>query len=348
MARAALPWNVGSTPAGDRYAGATRIAKDPGGSMTFLLVACALFARRSKFRLQLAARLPASYHLRLWPLAVALCSLLVAPQSLSGAAPSQASSSRTVKNEAIKAIPLAKLDPQDRAEVSAIVKNTSIFRRMPVQVTECDPHLYLFLVQHPEVIVDIWQVMGISKVTLERTGENSFAANDGSGTTGSVKICYASQDTHVIIAEGSYIGPLSDRPLKAKCVMLLKSGYMQETNRRWYVTSRLDAFIQMENVGVEILAKTFQPLINKSADYNFAETAGFVSHVSKTAEANPAGMTRLARKLVDVDDTTRERFVELSTQVAQRAAERKTSSQVVKARTPNLRTTSQVRNKPAG
>jgi len=309
--------------------------------MTFLLVACALLAGRWKFGQQLAILR------RLWPTAVVLLALLLTPQTLRGANPSQASSSRTARNDAIKAIPMAKLAPAERAEVSAVLKNTSIFRRMPVQVTECDPHLYLFLVQHPEVIVNIWQVMGISKVTLERTGENTFVANDGSGTTGTVKICYASQDTHVIIAEGSYIGPLSDRPLKAKCVMLLKSGYMQETNRRWYVTSRLDAFIQMENVGVEILAKTFQPLINKSADYNFAETAGFVSHVSKTAEANPAGMTRLANKLDDIDDTTRDRLIELSTQVAKRAAERKTQSQVAKAKTSGMRTSSQVR-KPAG
>jgi hypothetical protein len=309
--------------------------------MTFLLVVCALLSRTPKARHRLVSLL------RHWPLAAALVAISLAPSNAIGAAPSQASSSRTARNDAIKALPLAKLDPADRAEVSSIVKNTSIFRRMPVQVTECDPHLYLFLVQHPEVIVNIWQVMDISKVTLERTGETTFAANDGSGTTGTVKICYASQDTHVIIAEGSYIGPLSDRPLKAKCVLLLKSGYVQESSRRWYVTSRLDAFIQMENVGIELLAKTFQPLINKSADFNFAETAGFVSHVSKTAESNPAGMTRLANKLEDIDDPTRERFVELSTQVAKRAAERKTQAQVAKARALNSKNSAQSR-KPAG
>jgi hypothetical protein len=103
----------------------------------------------------------------------------------------------------------------------------------------------------------------------------------------------------------------------------------------------------MENVGVEILAKTFQPIINKSADYNFAETAGFVSHVSKTVEANPTGITRLAHKLDDIDDPTRERLVLLTSQVAKRAAERKTQSQVAKSKTTGVRTSSQVR-KPAG
>ena len=309
--------------------------------MTLLLVVSALASRMSKtgFGFNGAARrrqLSLLMAIVLLPAHTALC-----------ASPTQASSSRSTRNSAAKAIPLAKLDPADRAEVAAVVKNTSIFRRMPVQVTDCDPHLYLFLVQHPEVIVDIWQVMGISKVQLERTGENTFAADDGSGTTGTIKVCYASQDTHVFLAEGSYQGPLSERLLKAKCVLVLKSGYVQETSRRWYVTSRLDAFIQMDNVGLELVAKTFQPLINKSADFNFAETAGFVSHVSKTAESNPAGMARLANKLDGIDEPTREELIELSNQVAQRAAERKTQAQLARTRTPGGRSQAPSK-KPAG
>jgi hypothetical protein len=309
--------------------------------MTLFLVACALLSRMPKSQFHLV------YFRRHWRLAVATAAVLFAPHAAAGATPTQASSSRSTRNDAIKALPLAKLAPADRAEVSAVVKNTSIFRRMPVQVTDCDPHLYVFLVEHPEVIVDIWQVMGISKVELERTGENTFAADDGSGTTGTVKICYASQDTHVILAEGSYRGPLSERPLKAKCVLLLKSGYVQENSRRWYVTSRLDAFIQMENVGLELVAKTFQPLINKSADFNFAETAGFVSHVSKTAEANPAGMTRLANKLDGIDEPVRVELIELSNQVAKRAADRKTQAQLARTRSASTRSSVPVK-KPAG
>jgi hypothetical protein len=112
------------------------------------------------------------------------------------------------------------------------------------------------------------------------------------------------------------------RPLKAKCVLLLKSGYMQETNNRYYVTSRLDAFIEIDQVGVELLAKTFQPLITKTADYNFIETTAFLGNMSRTAELHPRGMQRLATKLSSVDPQIRDRFAELSLQVAERGVER--------------------------
>ncbi len=76
-----------------------------------------------------------------------------------------------------------------------VVQNPSLFRRVPVQVIDCDPNLYLFLVRHPEVVVNIWQVMGISRVTLEQTGPDSYKGDDAAGTTGTVRLCYSNLST---------------------------------------------------------------------------------------------------------------------------------------------------------
>jgi len=245
------------------------------------------------------------------------------------ASPSGATSSRAAREDAIRSIPLEKLDPEVRAKVSTTLAETSLFRRLPVQVIDCDPDLYLFLVRHPEVIVSIWEVMKISNVALARTGPDTFRASDGVGTLCNVKYCYSDHETHVIYAEGTYTGPMLTKPVRAKCVLLLKSGYVQETNGRYFVTSRMDTFIQIEHVGLEILAKTLQPLLHRSADYNFVETAAFVGTVSRTAEMNAAGMYRLAGRLTNLEPTVRDRFAELSLAVGSKARDRqaiKTSS----------------------
>ncbi len=88
----------------------------------------------------------------------------------------------------------------------------------------------------------------------------------------------------------------------------------------------MDAFVNIENVGVDLLAKTFQPLVSKSADYNFTETSAFLSMVSKTAKRNPRGMGRLAAKLTSIDPQVRQDFAEVSLQVSQRASEAETAS----------------------
>ncbi len=197
----------------------------------------------------------------------------------------------------MRAIPLDKLPDDLRPKVESVLKNTSVFRRVPVQVIDCDPDLYLFLARYPEVVVNIWQVMGISKVALVRTGPHSYRGNDGAGTTGSVHLCYSNHDTQVVYTEGSYEGPMFNRPIRAQCVLVLRAGYIQETNGRYYVTNRLDTFIHIDHAGLELVAKTFNPLVTKTIDINFRETISFVGTVSRTAEANAPGMQRLAGKL---------------------------------------------------
>ncbi|MEX0977635.1 MAG: hypothetical protein WDZ48_02215 [Pirellulales bacterium] len=225
----------------------------------------------------------------------------------------------------MRSIPMDRLDPEMRDRVAATLDGTSIYRRLPVQVIPCDPDMYLFLVRHPEVVVGIWEVMKISNVALARTGPDAFRASDNAGTLCQVKYCYSDHETQVIYAEGSYNGPMFNRPVQARCVLLLKSGYLQETDGRHHVTSRMDTFIQIDHAGVELLAKTLQMLIHRAADYNFVETAAFLATVSRTAETNSAGMQRLAGKLTNLDPEVRDRFAEISLEVGQRASSRQTA-----------------------
>ena len=237
----------------------------------------------------------------------------------------KASTSREARADAVKSIPMKHLDPERRHAISGVVNKPTIFRRLPVQVIDCNPELYQFLVRNPEVVVGIWDVMGISNIAMQRRDDSSYVANDGAGTTGTVQFVHSTDDTHIIYSEGLYDGPMFPRPIRGRCVMVLKSGFVRETNGRHYVTSRIDTFIQLDNTGLELLAKTFQPLVGRLADYNFAETAGFLASLSRTAEVNGPGVQRLAAKLTNVEPATREQFAALAAAVGQSAAEAETA-----------------------
>ena len=194
---------------------------------------------------------------------------------------------------------------------------------MPIQVNECDPDLYLFLVRHPEVVVNIWEVMKISNVALgtHRRRHVSGLAT-GPARCAHVKFCYTDHETQVIYAEGSYEGPLFTRPVKAKCVLILKSGYMQETNGRYYVTSRMDTFIQIEHAGVELLAKT---LAAAGASRGRLQLRRDGRRSSARFRARPK-RTRSAwadwpRKLTNVEPEVRDRFAELALEIGHKRAE---------------------------
>jgi hypothetical protein len=100
---------------------------------------------------------------------------------------------------------------------------------------------------------------------------------------------------------------------------VLKSTYKTDDKQNSYVENRLDVFIQIEQLGADLVARTLQPLVGKAADVNFEESANFVGRVSEAAENNGPGMQRLAAKLVRIPPDVRTQFAEVSAVVSERA-----------------------------
>ena len=92
-------------------------------------------------------------------------------------------------------------DPEDRQQ-------PTIYRRMPIEVVPCDPELYVFLVRYPEIVVNMWQLMGVTKVKITRTGPYAYDTQDGAGTVSQVELVYGTREKHLFLAEGHYEGPL--------------------------------------------------------------------------------------------------------------------------------------------
>lgn len=257
---------------------------------------------------------------------VVLAAALLVAGDAQGAEPStEATSSRAAKEQALREIPWAKLSRQDQRMTQYVVRKASLYRRSPTHAFDCDPQVFNFLAQHPEVVVNVWNLMGVSNLSLTRRSDDVFQAADHAGAEGALRVMHADyrpdcRNTVVVFADGRYqAGPMPDG-IDAHCVLLLRSASRRETNGRTYVTARLDSFVRFENVGADLLAKTLKPLLVKSADHNFTETMKFVSTFSRTAEQRPEGLVNLTAKLDKVDDRTRQELAVLCRQTAARQA----------------------------
>jgi hypothetical protein len=238
------------------------------------------------------------------------------------AAAGEADTSEAAKAEAIRKLPLREMTPEARRKLMAVVERPSIYRRLPPTTIECDPALYIFLIRNPEVVVSIWQLMGVSKMTAHRTGPYLWKGNDGAGTTADVELIYGTDDLHIMYSDGVYEGSLLKRTVTGRCVIMLQSGYGQADDRRWYVGNRLDIFLQIDNAGADVIARTLSPWVGKVADANFTESCKFAQRLSATAEQNGPGVQKLADKLSDVDPQVQSEFTRVATAVQQRAAMR--------------------------
>lgn len=230
-------------------------------------------------------------------------------------------SSREVRQQAARGVPLHKLHPNISQEVQAVLENPSYFRRMPTQQIACDPQMFKFLVRRPEVMVNIWEVMGITKVTAKRTSPSSFMADDGLGTICKCDLVYSDNNLHVYVGSGSYEGTMVPRKVTGRCVSLLRTVDQPRGGGDQAIIGTMDVFLKVDNLGADLLTRSIGPFVGKTADYNFIETAKFISQISQVCQTNPSAAQALVMRLDRIDDGTRREFAEIVTRIASASAD---------------------------
>lgn len=243
-----------------------------------------------------------------------------------------------LQHDAHRTLPLSKLTPQGRALADKVLKDITVFRRLPHSAIECDPEMFTFLVDHPDMVINMWEVMGVSKVAMKKIGPASFHIDDGQGTTGEIHYLYRSASQHVVFCEGTYTGTLVPRAIRGRCLLSLRTAHVRDADDRNVIQCRLDSFVQLDNIGVELFAKTFQNMIGGVADHNFRETTGFASTVSRAAESGPEGLHRISAKCERVTLQTKQQFATITDRIYREGMGALAPGQMTTARTGTTRT----------
>jgi hypothetical protein len=264
--------------------------------------------------------------------ALSQTSLALSPDTLS----KEASTSEEDRIAAVKAIPFNKLREDVKAKLLTVVEKPSIYRRMPDQLIDCNPDLFVFIIRYPEVLINIWDLLGISNVQIKRTAPFEFDVTDGAGTVTTAELVYGTKNLHLIYAEGAYEGPVLKRKLSGRCVLLLQSDYSLSDSKRPQIANRLDAFVSIDSAGAEMVAKTLHPVMGRTADHNFQETAGFIGRLSQAAEANNEGFCKFADRLQLVEPKVRTDFQKVIANISSGAPAASTASRPQGGNAPAL------------
>jgi len=227
------------------------------------------------------------------------------------------SSNREARQRAIAALPLAALTDADRRTVEECLLRTTLYRRLPTATIGCDAALLDFVLTKPETLVDVWRVLGISRLALDRTGPDQWRLADGYGTVGAIRLLHHQRNERgglfVFHGRGGYSGPLSPRDLSGSCVILVRHARAAaDADGRPRQTVQIDAFLDVDGIGLEIVTRTLQPLIVHSAAANLQEIGLFVTQFAAAASRNPAGVARLAERMTRTTAVDRRALVALA------------------------------------
>jgi hypothetical protein len=246
--------------------------------------------------------------------------LLASATALTAEDLSDSSTSRESRAEAVAAIPFQQLNQATQQKLGPILDRPHLYRRLPVETIHCDHDMHTFMIRKPEVIVGIWQLMGITQVSMQRTGEYQLDTSDGAGTNSQLELVYGTPNLHVYYGQGLYEGNMLTSKVRGECVLILQSDLAFDQAGLPVVTDRLDVFLQFDQVGARLLAKTLHPLVGKAADHNFVESARFFDRISDVAQTNPDGFQNMVSRLPNCDPEVIQQFMQVSSKASQRYA----------------------------
>ena len=220
------------------------------------------------------------------------------------------------------AIPWNTLDERSKKLIREVVDGKTFMRRMPQQVGYCDPEMYDFLIEHPDVVIELWELLGVTNLSLRETGRNKFELKEGTASTSQVEVLYKSDNICIVYASGEYDAPVVRRKIKGDVVLFLKSRYGQDKDNRLMVQSDLDAYVRIHNPGAEMLARMLIPVVGKIADSNFEQTVGFVMNISEAAQDDFEPLVELAQRMKIVRPVVAQEFALVSETVFDREVDR--------------------------
>lgn len=242
-----------------------------------------------------------------------------AGESRSGAgfAAALGQTSRDSQRRILDAVPLDRMPAAERAVAEQAIRRCTLSRRLPVASITCDAALLDFILSKPETLVDIWRVLGISRLSLDPTGPNTWRFADGYGTVGSVRLLHRERTprggVHVYLGSGGYDGSLAPKPLTGSCLVVVRhapeAGDAGDARRQ---TVQIDAFLDVDGVGLEMVTRTLQPLIVRSAAINVHEISLFVTQFAAAAARNPSAVARIADRMTRTPPEDRRTLVSLA------------------------------------
>ncbi len=212
----------------------------------------------------------------------------------------EGSSDRNLKDQAIARLERTRLTQSGRQTAEQMVDKMSLFRRLPEVRFEMDPVAYDYFIGNPDVVVGLWQTLGISAIELRPAGKYQFQMNNVDGTNSKVFFLKRSQTSNIVYCEGEFQSPFLKNPITANGLICINARFEKDKDGTTFVRHSADVFVAFPNLAIEAAAKMISPVSNYIADRNFQEISLFMHSMSLSMARQPRWVQELAGKLQGV------------------------------------------------
>jgi len=228
-------------------------------------------------------------------------------------------STSKVLEQALADLPLDQLPADSRQRVETVLKNRSLFRRLPTIGMGADPAVYHYFTHNPEAAVGVWRVMEISQFKLTPVSPTLWKGDAGDGSNGTIEVLHRSGNRQLLLCEGEYKSPVLPKAIKAQAIMHLRMDHAEKAGDKVQghhnIVHDLDLFVTFPSQTVETVAKVIAPVSNSIADKNFRELSMFVEFMSTAMKTHPGWVEQVVQRMDGVKTDQKDEFLKVSAAV---------------------------------
>lgn len=227
---------------------------------------------------------------------------------------SDGESSSDSQRKTAASLPFHLMSPTNRQRARKLINDSTQYRRLPSLQYSIDKPIYRYLLEHPDVAVSTWRVMGISRFEMFQTGPMEYEAKAVDGSEGIADILYKDDNQMLFICEGNYHNVLLPRPLEASALIWFRAAYAPGADGTHVVTQKADVFVKFPSAGLSTVAKMLTPVTNSMMDRNLFEVSLYSSMMSRAVRDEPEWVVHVADQMEGVLPQRRGELIEVARQ----------------------------------
>lgn len=210
------------------------------------------------------------------------------------------------------------LSQDDVLRLQSVLRNVTVFRRLPVYRVEADKSMVMFMVNHPDAVVNIWEKMGISQISVRERGDGLYEVSDIAGTSGWMKRLWAGENGILYYLEGRYQGSLLKNDVRGKVLVLARFSSARNSEGIETVNCYVDTFLSLEQKSADLGVRLLFPMLGKVADNNLEQTLAFVRWYCDGCKSSPVMLSAYAMELKNIRMETRQELARQTQMIASR------------------------------
>ena len=219
------------------------------------------------------------------------------------------------RRRAEAALPLNALAPDARGRAARVLDDSSLFRTLPVLRFPVHADGLKYFVQHPDVAVALWRILGVSDCEMWQTGPDAYEGDAGDGSIGVFDVLLRGERDQLVLVRGQFKSPVLADPIEATCLFHMHTETAFDAAGEPIAVGRASLFVSFPSRAVGTAAKLISPVTNVVLDRNFEEVCLFAHLMDRSMQTRPGWVESLATRMEGVLPRRKEELCRVSEHV---------------------------------